>query len=195
MSMVGALVLLAGGVALSQASDAPKYSADVPASITTPDTVQTSVGALKFQDGAPDKKQSTVYDVDLAAGIEAFMQGVPATSVYAACHGVSRRRGEGKPGLRHHGGPDGREVPFPHPEHDHRLCLHLPQPQRRPVVLEAPPGVLGPGGRRLFPLGDGIGLTGPDQGKGGKYLFVPPGYTGDMPAEGYYVSSRPPTGC
>lgn len=32
-----------------------------------------------------------------------------------------------------------------------------------------------------------MGLPGPDGGKGGKHLLVPPGYAGSLPAEGYYV--------
>ena len=32
-----------------------------------------------------------------------------------------------------------------------------------------------------------MGLVGPDRGKGGKYLILPPDYTGDVP-EGYFVS-------
>jgi hypothetical protein len=35
-------------------------------------------------------------------------------------------------------------------------------------------------------------LTGPDKGAGGEYLFVPPGYKGKLPEEGYYVA-RPRT--
>jgi hypothetical protein len=31
-----------------------------------------------------------------------------------------------------------------------------------------------------------MGLTGPDRGKGGKYLVLPPGYEGDVP-DGYYI--------
>ncbi len=36
-----------------------------------------------------------------------------------------------------------------------------------------------------------MGVTGPDKGKGGKYLVVPPGYAGDIP-EGYFLL-KPPT--
>lgn len=36
------------------------------------------------------------------------------------------------------------------------------------------------------------GNAGPDKGKGGKYLFVPPGYTGKLPASGYFIV-KPPT--
>ena len=32
-----------------------------------------------------------------------------------------------------------------------------------------------------------MGLPGPDAGKGGKHLLLPPDYTGDVPASGYYV--------
>ena len=37
-----------------------------------------------------------------------------------------------------------------------------------------------------------VGLTGPDKGAGGDYLFVPPGYKGTLPEKGYYVA-RPRT--
>ena len=40
---------------------------------------------------------------------------------------------------------------------------------------------------RFFRWVTDVGLTGPDQGKGGKYLFVPPGYTGELPSSGYFV--------
>jgi hypothetical protein len=33
-----------------------------------------------------------------------------------------------------------------------------------------------------------VGLTGPDRGAGGDYLFVPPGYKGALPAKGYHVA-------
>lgn len=32
-----------------------------------------------------------------------------------------------------------------------------------------------------------VGDVGPDSGKGGRYLIVPPGYTGTLPAKGYFV--------
>jgi hypothetical protein len=33
-----------------------------------------------------------------------------------------------------------------------------------------------------------VGLTGPDKGQGGNYLFVPPGYDGAIPENGYHVA-------
>ena len=63
-----------------------------------------------------------------------------------------------------------------------------------PLVLEAPPGLQGillDYWQRPIPVDGGeffgdVGLAGPDGGKGGKFLLLPPGYTGKVP-EGYFV--------
>ena len=55
-----------------------------------------------------------------------------------------------------------------------------------PTVLEAPPQMAAMLDDMWDqPLTD-IGATGPDKGKGGKYLVLPPGYKGDVP-DGYFV--------
>jgi hypothetical protein len=71
----------------------PKYKAEVPQSILTPDTVKTKLlGNLEFFDGMPSK--TTVhksYDfIDTARGTEAFLSGIPAASVYAILEGFKR---------------------------------------------------------------------------------------------------------
>ena len=63
-----------------------------------------------------------------------------------------------------------------------------------PLVFEAPPklqGILLDFWQRPIPVDGGkffgdVGLPGPDEGKGGKFLILPPGYKGNVP-EGYYV--------
>ena len=67
-------------------------------------------------------------------------------------------------------------------------CYDLEQ---GPMVVEVPPGVLGPMDDAYFRFINDFGVTGPDQGKGGKYLFVPPGYKGELPKEGYFVFHSP----
>lgn len=58
--------------------------------------------------------------------------------------------------------------------------------QTGPFVMEFPPTVLGMINDLWYaPLSD-VGLAGPDKGKGGKYLVLPPDYKGDIP-KGYYV--------
>ena len=63
-----------------------------------------------------------------------------------------------------------------------------------PIVFEAPPnlqGILLDFWQRPIPVDGGefagdVGLPGPDAGKGGKFLVLPPSYDGEVP-EGYYV--------
>jgi hypothetical protein len=56
-----------------------------------------------------------------------------------------------------------------------------------PMVLVVPPDVVGfVGDAWQRPQGD-MGRPGPDRGKGGKFLLVPPGYKGEIPSEGYYI--------
>jgi hypothetical protein len=62
-----------------------------------------------------------------------------------------------------------------------------------PVVVESPPNVLGMVDDFWFRYVIDMGNAGPDKGKGGKFLFLPPGYTGDAPA-GYFVYKSPTFG-
>ncbi|WP_323054795.1 DUF1254 domain-containing protein [Roseibium salinum] len=55
-----------------------------------------------------------------------------------------------------------------------------------PTVIEVPPGMLGFLNDAWQRFAGNMGVTGPDKGKGGKYLVVPPGYTGDVP-DGYFL--------
>jgi hypothetical protein len=58
-----------------------------------------------------------------------------------------------------------------------------------PVVIELPPGpYLGIVNDHNFSWIADIGLPGPDAGKGGKHLILPPDYKGEVPSSGYYVS-------
>jgi len=58
------------------------------------------------------------------------------------------------------------------------------------TVVEIPPGMYGNANDAIFKYLTDFGPTGPDKGKGGKYLFVPPGHKGDEP-KGYFVIHSP----
>ena len=58
-------------------------------------------------------------------------------------------------------------------------------------MIELPPGMLGAVDDMWFRYVTDLGIAGPDQGKGGKYLILPPDYDGEVP-EGYFVV-RPST--
>ena len=63
----------------------PGFNNEIPEGIMTPDTVETRIGTLEFFDGIPTKETAAlVYDnLDLMRGVEAFMHGIPATSLEA----------------------------------------------------------------------------------------------------------------
>jgi hypothetical protein len=59
-----------------------------------------------------------------------------------------------------------------------------------PTVVEIPPNVLGVVDDTWMRFVTDLGNAGPDKGKGGKYLLLPPGYEGEIP-EGYFVYESP----
>jgi hypothetical protein len=172
----------------------PKYSPNVPANITTPDTVKTRIGTLHFRDGAPDSATvNLVYDqLDFDRGINAFLTGMSATSIHSFCTGFDEA------GIKLNQGIgisedllDARSL-FLTANTTTVYALFCVDLKDGPMVVRVPPRVLGPVDDADFRWVTDVGLTGPDKGAGGDYLFVPPGYTGKLPAKGYQVA-RPRT--
>ena len=171
----------------------PKYSAKIPPSITTPDTVQTRIGTLKFFDGLPDAETvRKAYDqVDFGRGVEAFLSGIPAASVHAMCNGLEEIGAKANQAIGvTENLMDARSL-FLTPNSTNVYNFFCIDVKNDPVVLEVPPTVLGVVDDAYFRFVTDISFTGPDQGKGAKYLFVPPGYTGTPPADGYVVTKTP----
>lgn len=175
-----------------QAGEEAQYKADVPESVLTPDTVQTELlGELKFFDGMPDEETvRKTYDfLDVARAAEVFLNGIPAASVYALLEGF--REAGMKPnelGIFEEL-MDARSL-FLTANSTTVYCMTEVNVKDGPVVAEIPPGVLGPVDDAYFRFVTDIGLTGPDQGKGGKYLFVHRDYRGPVPT-GYFVVKTP----
>lgn len=168
---------------------AQEYAAETPAAVLTPDVVETQrLGTLRFFDGMPDEDTvRKAYDnLDFMRGVEAFLSGMPAASIYAMCHGFEQA------------GIPAHTVGISEDLLDARslwltansttvyvtTCLDLKQ---GPVVMEVAPGLLGAVNDAFFRWDTDIGVTGPDQGRGGRYLFLPPGYDGPVPAVGFHV--------
>ncbi|MBB3772647.1 hypothetical protein FHS55_003268 [Angulomicrobium tetraedrale] len=191
--LAAVLLALAPGLGRAQTasgSAAPRYAPDVPAKITTPDTVETRIGTLRFKDGAPDAPTVQLLrdQLDFTRGIDAFLKGISATSVHAICRGLDEA------GVKPNGGIGIAEDLL-----DARslfltantttvytlFCLDL---NAGPMVVRVPPRVLGPADDADFRWVTDVGLTGPDQGRGGTYLFVPPGYTGPLPKMGFHIA-------
>jgi hypothetical protein len=168
----------------------PKYSPDVPAKITTPDTVETRIGTLRFKDGAPDPATvQLAYDqLDFGRGIDAFLTGISATSVYAVCRGLDEAGVKPNQGIGITAELlDARSL-FLTPNTTTVYVFTCANLKDGPIVVRVPPRILGTVDDADFRWVTDVGLTGPDKGAGGDYLFVPPGYKGTVPAKGYHVA-------
>lgn len=186
--IVAGILVLSGGLVSAEVSE------EVLKSISTPDKVETSIGTLEFLDGAPfPKTAEKVYDyLDTMRGVDAFLKGIPGASLHGLitgthslgaveCHQVMimDKLGDSKPLFLTLNTSTLYVLPTLDLERD------------GPIVLEMPAGVLGAFNDAWFRYVEDLGPAGPDKGKGGKYLALPPGYEGDIP-EGYFIV-RPKT--
>ncbi|MEM1130744.1 MAG: DUF1254 domain-containing protein [Pseudomonadota bacterium] len=161
--------------------------------ISTPNEVETSIGTLHFIDGAPlPETAALVYDnLDRMRGVDAFLKGMPAASVYMLIEGA-----------RSLGAVEAHQVSiFDKLMDSNSLFLtgnsstmyvmpNLDLERDGPTVVEVPPGALGAFNDAYFRYIADVGPAGADKGQGGAYLVLPPGYDGDVP-EGYFVVQSP----
>jgi hypothetical protein len=165
----------------------PKMATRIPPEITTPDHVKTRLGTLKCFDGVPDKATcEKVYDnLDFMRGVEVFLNTMAAASTHANFVGLRSV------------GCDNHTVLIHEDRVDAKTLLLTPNTQTAtlwspldlkagPLVVEIPPGVLGLADDHWMRHITDMGLSGPDKGSGGKYVFLPPDYQGQTP-DGYFV--------
>ena len=182
-------LLLLGVSSAGAAQNTPGYNNRIPDSILTPDTVETGIGSLKFFDGAPyPETAQKVYDyLDTMRGVDAFLKGMPGASLDALikgnhelgavhCHQV----------LIFDRLMDSNSLFLTGNTSTMYVLATLDLERDGPTVLDAPPGMLGAFNDAWFRYMQDIGPAGPDKGKGGKYLVLPPEYKGEVP-DGYFV--------
>jgi len=191
-TVVLGLSLTASGYAQTDKNSEREAQKTKAASI--PDKVQTVAGELTFFDGVPTGNTSElVYDyLDRARGVDVYLDNIGPVSIYSL-----------QVALNEQGANGANKVAIWEQLMDSRTPVITSNTSTMyaytwtdlakdgPTVIQIPPGMLGfldDAWQRY--VGD-MGLTGPDKGKGGKYLVIPPGYTGDIP-DGYFLL-KPPT--
>lgn len=161
----------------------------IPPAITTPDKVDTRLGTLEFKDGAPSKATlEKVYDnLDFTHGFEAFvntMQGVSIAALHKGFQSIGVKDNEV---LIFSELMDAKSL-FLTANADTIYLLGVLDLSKGPMVLEAPPKVLGAIDDYWFRWVTDFGAPGGDRGEGGKYLILPPGYDGPLPDGGFFVA-------
>jgi len=178
------------GTGIVMAKDAPKMkmSTPTPADITTPDSVDTRIGTLKFHDGFPtDDTVQKVYDnLAFQRGVDVFLNATPGGSTEGLRQGLASIGVDNNQTVALFENLMDSKSLFLTPNSESIYSVMWVDVKDGPVVLETPPDVLGIIDDHWFQYVADFGRVGPDKGKGGKYLLVPPGYEGDIP-EGYFV--------
>jgi hypothetical protein len=163
------------------------------ASLSTADTVPSPFGDLRFFDGLPlPETVATAYDaLDLMRAIEVFLNAVPGASLVAF-----------RKGLRAAGVTSARQIGITEPRATSKALYLTPNTETTygvtmldlkawgPTVIEAPPQSLCVVDDFWFRYVADMGIAGADRGAGGKYLFLPPGYDGEVP-DGYFTYRTP----
>jgi hypothetical protein len=182
-------VLLLGVSTAGLAEKTPGYNNKIPDNILTSDKVKTSIGTLKFFDGAPDPETAAkVYDyLDTMRGVDTFLKGMPGASVDALIKGNHELGAvQAHQVLIFDRLMDSNSLFLTGNTSTMYVLPTLDLERDGPTVLEAPPGMLGAFNDAWFRYMQDIGPAGPDKGKGGKYLVLPPDYKGKVP-EGYFA--------
>ena len=167
----------------------PGFNQKIPENIMTPDEVETRIGTLNFVDGRPTSDTvAMVYDnLDFLRGVEVFLNFIPATSIEAIRLGM-KDLGATKSNqcLIFDDLMDSDPIFLTGNTDTVYASVMLDLKRDGPTVVEIPPGC-GPGtvNDAFFRFVTDMGGVGPDRGRGGKYLILPPEYGGELdPPEG-----------
>jgi hypothetical protein len=156
---------------------------------------------LPFKEGyvAKDNVQTLLDELFFQRAVQTYLWALPSLNMYGMKEGSEKAFGKGYNVLPIFKKRLNAKTLITTPNSDVIYALgYLDLKEDGPIVIEVPPGLQGiiddfrqrpiPSvgeidGRRWS--GD-VGLPGPDKGKGGKYLIVPPDYAGEFPS-GYFA--------
>ena len=149
---------------------------------------RSSIGTLEYKDGAPSKETvAKAYDyLDLMHGVEAFVNAYQGASVAAIFKGLEEAGIPNNTALIFSELMDAKSLFLTANADTIYFWVNL-DVTKGPIVVETPPLALGVVDDMWFQWVTDFGLPGPDRGEGGKYLFVPPDYKGELPGGGYFV--------
>ena len=159
-----------------------QVSQEVLDSISTPNEVETSIGTLKFLDGAPlPKTVEKVYDyLDTTRAMDTFLKGMPGASLKALIDGAHSLGAVEANEVMIFDKLMGAESLFLTGNSSTVYCIpDLDLKRDGPTVVEVPDGLLGAANDAWFRYINNLPTA-------GKYLYLPPGYDGPIP-DGFAV--------
>ena len=188
------LAAFALAFAMASGAHAASYKMVTPiaSGVATPDTLETSIGTLKMHDGFPsDDTVKVIYDnLDRSRALQAYLLAIPIVNQAGMRESLRAQGPVNQTDVILENLVDSRTVELTANDNTVYSFIWL-DTSKGPLVVEVPPKVLGLIDDFWYKWVADVGITGVDQGSGGKYLLLPPGYKGEVPA-GYFVV-RPTT--
>ena len=187
------VMLIVSSTTFATSSPKLKMTTDSRAELITPDKVETSIGTLNFFDGVPTVNTvKKVYDnLDRMRGVEAYLNTISGISIFNIYKGQS---GLGAVNANQviifDELMDSKSITMTSNTSTLYASFFLHPAKDGPTVLELPANLLGMFNDMWHRYVTDLGAVGPDKGKGGKYLILPPGYEGEIP-EGYFIVKSP----
>ena len=156
--------------------------ANVPPGIATPDRVESRLGTLNFTDGVPDAAtaQKLFDELDYVHAVTAFINGYAAVNQLALLKGFRAAGVNDNEVLVTSGLMDAKCLFLTANADTYYMWAYLDL-SKGPLVVETPPDTLGIIDDMWWNWVSDFGFPGADRGLGGKYLLLPPGYTGTCP--------------
>lgn len=161
----------------------------IPPSLITPDKTDSSIGSLEFWNGAPTVATAErVRDaLDFNNALAAYNNSFRGASAFALGKGFQSIGAQDNDIIIYSELMDAKSL-YLTANCDTVYYFGVINLAKGPMVLEQPPHGLGTINDMWFSWIIDVGFPGPDRGGGGKYLIVPPGYTGPLPEGGFYIA-------
>jgi hypothetical protein len=154
-------------------------------------TIDSRIGGLSFENGFPsdDTTRKLFDEMDYQRAVQAFLWAYPAVSFESIRVGSKRDLGADlNDFVIADNYADPKAVWLTANDTTIYSLTNVDLGKSGPVVVEIPPGAI------VGIIDDfwqrsltDVGVPGPDAGKGGKFILVPPGYEGDIPKAGYFI--------
>ncbi|WP_223424955.1 DUF1254 domain-containing protein [Tateyamaria pelophila] len=178
-----AALILTMGAASAQVS---KETIDA---LGVPDKVQTSVGELTFDRGAPTAQTAqTVFDaLDFTRALNVYNNSFRGASALGFHKGFQSIGADYNDVVITSELLDSAGI-FLTGNADTVYYLSVIDLSKGPMVIEQPSNGVGTINDMWFSWIIDVGGPGPDRGQGGKYLIVGPDYDGPLPEGGYFVA-------
>ena len=166
----------------------PRMATDIPPSIGIPQIVETRLGTLRFTDGFPDDLTVRILyeSLDFQRAVESYLAAMPAASLAAMREGLRTLGVLNNTVAIFESLMDSRSL-FLTANTQSVYAMGWLDLKDGPIVVETPPNILGVIDDFWSRYVADLGNAGADQGKGGKFLLLPPDFSGEVPSRGYYV--------